>query len=64
MFNWLKKQRDITRKTAGLAEKEKSTQRKIDVASKILDRRESNREVETDRRVENNMLNSKFAHPR
>ena len=49
MFKWLKKQNDIARKTAGLEEKEKSTQRKVELADKItkmFDRRKEYTPIE------------------
>ena len=49
---WWKEDREITRKTGGLAEKQESMKRKLDVAMSILteERRERNIPVEVDRR--------------
>lgn len=47
---WWDKQKDLTKKTAGLAEKEASTQRKYDVAMSILNRREKDVPVKINRR--------------
>ncbi len=64
MFKWFKKQKGISQRLAGLEEKKQSTQRKIEVAMKILDRRQEERrmhivEVEEDRRGK---LNSDILH--
>lgn len=50
---WFKDQDNITRKTAGLAEKEASTKRKYDVAMSILDQRKIDVAVEVERRKKN-----------
>lgn len=58
---WLHKQRDYMRKTAGLAEKHTATQKKIDVATKILNRRHHVEPVEVERRSPRmTMLDSEF----
>lgn len=49
MFKWLKKQNQMARKTAGLEEKEKSTQKKFELANKIstmFDRRKETTPIE------------------
>lgn len=53
MKKWWKKQKDITKKTAGLAEKEASTRRKYEVAMSILEKRKIDIPVETERRKRN-----------
>ena len=59
MFNqakkWWKKQEAIVRKTGGLAEKEASIQRKLDVAMSILNRRKEDVPVSFERRKENRL---------
>lgn len=55
MFKWLKEQKGLSQKLAGLEEKKQATQRKIDVANKILEDRQTERryhtiQVEEDRR--------------
>lgn len=47
---WFQDQNNITRKTAGLAEKEASMKRKLEVAMAILNRRERDVPVEFERR--------------
>lgn len=51
MFKWLKKQKNIIQKTAGLEEKAASTQKKRDIAMSILnERRKRSIEVPIERR--------------
>jgi len=55
MFNvkeWFERKQNIVRKTAGLEEKNEATQRKMQVAMRILDRREVEIPVEVERRRE------------
>ncbi len=52
MKKWLDKQRNVIQKKAGLAEKEASIQRKLDVAMAILqDNRKEDLPVKHDRRL-------------
>lgn len=48
--NWIRKHEAITRKTAGLSEKDAAVQRKWEVAISILDERKEDIPVEIDRR--------------
>lgn len=55
MFNfkkWVQNKKNIVMKTAGLEEKQKATTRKMAVAMTILNRRESQIPVKTERRQE------------
>jgi len=55
MFNvkeWFERKQNIVRKTAGLEEKSEATQRKMQVAMRILDRREVEVPVQVERRRE------------
>ncbi len=55
MFKWWREDRARTKKVAGLAEKEESTKRKIEVAMSILDQRKISLPVEIDRRKRDDM---------
>jgi len=58
MFQWLKKQHEFAQRIGGLQEKKDSTQRKIDVATKILDRRSNDKHVPYNRRRGESILDS------
>jgi len=51
LFKWFKKQRDITKKVAGLYEKTAATKKKIEVAMSILNKREKNIPISFERRI-------------
>lgn len=62
MLNWFRRQRNITKKVAGLAEKAESTKIKLQVAMNILEKRKEDRRVDVDRRRKNEYANIDDAH--